>query len=97
MVTRPLEGDWPYVWLGSTYAKLGQASCVVSLAVIIATSVNNNGRREVVGMEIGPSETETYWAKFLRKRVIGRRDRARGTWAVIRFYWKPPRRWAITP
>jgi putative transposase len=66
-LTRPLEGDWPYVWLDATYVKVRQAGRIVSVAVIIAIGVNNDGRREVLGMDIGPSEAETFWTEFLRK------------------------------
>jgi transposase-like protein len=65
--TRPLEGDWPYVWLDPTYVKVRRAGRIVSVAVIIAIGVNNDGRREVLGMDIGPSEAETFWTEFLRK------------------------------
>ena len=63
---RPLEGDWPYLWLDATYVKVRQAGRIVSLAVIIAVAVNSQGRREVLGMAIGPSEAETFWTDFLR-------------------------------
>jgi putative transposase len=66
-LTRPLEGDWPYVWLDATYVKVRQAGRIVSVAVTIAIGVNNDGRREVLGMDIGPSEAETFWTEFLRK------------------------------
>jgi putative transposase len=64
---RPIEGDWPYLWLDATYVKVRQASRVVSAAVIVAVGVNSDGRREVLGMDIGPSEAETFWTAFLRK------------------------------
>ncbi len=64
---RPIEGDWPYLWLDATYVKVRQNSRVVSAAVIIAVAVNSDGRREVLGMDIGPSEAETFWTAFLRK------------------------------
>src|SRR3954453_20892713 len=64
---RPIEGDWPYLRLDATYVKVRQASRVVSVAVIIAVGVNSDGRREVLGMDIGPSEAETFWTAFLRK------------------------------
>jgi transposase-like protein len=63
---RPLEGDWPYLWLDATYVKVREAGRIVSLAVIIAVAVNSRGRREVLGMAIGPSEAETFWTDFLR-------------------------------
>jgi putative transposase len=64
---RPIEGDWPYLWLDATYVKVRQASRVVSVAVIVAVGVNSDGRREVLGLDIGPSEAETFWTGFLRK------------------------------
>lgn len=66
---RPIEGDWPYLWLDATYVKVRQASRVVPIAVIAAVGVNSDGRREVLGMAIGPSEAETFWTAFLRRRA----------------------------
>ena len=63
---RPLEGDWPYLWLDATYLKVRQAGRIVSVAVIVAVAVNDQGRREVLGMAIGASEAETFWTGFLR-------------------------------
>jgi transposase-like protein len=65
-LNRPLEGDWPYIWLDATYVKVRQAGRIVSVAVIIAVGVNDDGRREVLGMAIGASEAETFWVEFLR-------------------------------
>jgi transposase-like protein len=64
---RPIEGDWPYLWVDATYVKVRQNGRIVSVAVIIAVGVNSDGRREVLGMEIGASEAETFWTAFLRK------------------------------
>lgn len=64
---RPIEGDWPYLWIDATYVKVRQNGGIVSVAVIIAVGVNADGRREVLGMHIGPSEAETFWTEFLRK------------------------------
>jgi putative transposase len=64
---RPLEGEWPYLWIDATYVKVRQAGRIVSVAVIIAVAVNTDGRREVLGMDIGASEAETFWTAFLRK------------------------------
>jgi putative transposase len=63
---RPIEGDWPYVWIDATYLKVRQAGRVVSVAVTIAVGVNSDGRREVLGMAIGASEAEVFWTDFLR-------------------------------
>jgi putative transposase len=64
---RPLEGDWPYLWIDATYLKVRQAGRIVSVAVIISVGVNADGRREVLDLDIGPSEAETFWTAFLRK------------------------------
>lgn len=63
---RPLEGDWPYLWLDATYIKTRQGGRIVSVAAIVAVAVNAQGRREVLGLAIGPSEAETFWTDFLR-------------------------------
>ncbi len=77
---RPLEGDWPYLWVDATYVKVRQNGRIVSAAVIVAVGVNSDGRREVLGMDVGPSEAETFWTAFLRK--LGRRG-LRGVKLVI--------------
>src|SRR6202040_4172333 len=64
---RPIEGDWPYLWIDATYVKVRQNGRIVSVATIIAVGVNNDGRREILGLDIGPSEAETFWTEFLRK------------------------------
>ena len=63
---RSLDGDWPYLWLDATYAKVRQAGRIVSVAVSVAVAVNDQGRREVVGMAIGASGAGTFWIGFLR-------------------------------
>jgi putative transposase len=64
---RPIEGEWPYLWIDATYVKMRQDGRIVSVAVIVAVGVNGDGRREVLGMDVGPSEAETFWTAFLRK------------------------------
>src|SRR5204863_6142204 len=63
---RPIEGDWPYVWLDATYVKVRRDGRIISVAVIIAVGANTDGRREVLGMAVGASEAETFWTDFLR-------------------------------
>ena len=63
---RPLEGDWPYLWLDATYVKVREAGRIVPVAVTVAVAVNDQGRRELLGMAIGASEAETFWTEFLR-------------------------------
>jgi transposase-like protein len=55
---RPIEGEWPYLWIDATYVKVRQNGRIVSVAVIVAVGVNSDGRREVLGLDIGPSEAE---------------------------------------
>ena len=64
---RPIEGDWPYVWLDATYVKVRRGGRIVSTAIVIAIGVNGDGRREVLGLDICPSEADTFWGEFLRK------------------------------
>ena len=59
---RPIQA----VWLDATYVRVRQNGRIVSVAVIIAVGVNDDGRREVLGMTVGASEAETFWTDFLR-------------------------------
>ena len=65
-LARPLEGGWPYLWLDTTYLKVGEGGRIVSRAVIVAVAVSGDGKREVLGVATGPSEAETFWTEFLR-------------------------------
>ena len=77
---RPLTGDWPYLWLDATYLKQREGGRIVSVAAIIAVAVDSEGKREIVGLHIGPSEAETFWSTFLRSLV---KRGLRGTKLVI--------------
>lgn len=77
---RPLSGEYRYVWLDATYLKVRQGGRVVSVAAIIATGVNADGRREVLGLGLGPSEAREFWVEFLRGLV---RRGLRGVQLVI--------------
>jgi putative transposase len=64
---RPLDGEWPYLWLDATYIKVRQNGRIVSIAAIIATGVNQDGRREILGLGLGQSEAAAFWiAKRIR-------------------------------
>src|ERR671924_677862 len=63
---RPLGGEWPYLWLDATYLKQREGGRIVAVAAIIAVAANTDGRREIVGLHIGPSEAETFWSSFLK-------------------------------
>jgi len=57
-LSRPIEGEWPYLWIDATYLKTREAGRIVSTAVILAIGVNTDGRREVLGVATGASEAE---------------------------------------
>ncbi|ANY83085.1 transposase (plasmid) [Microvirga ossetica] len=65
-LSRPIEGEWPYLWIDATYLKTREAGRIVSTAVILAVGVNTDGRREVLGIATGASEAEPFWTAFLR-------------------------------
>ena len=65
-LTRPIEGEWPYLWRDATYLKVRKGGRVVSVAAIIACGVNQDGRREILGLGLGESEAQTFWMDFLR-------------------------------
>jgi putative transposase len=66
---RPLQGEWPYLWLDATHLRQREGGRMVSVAAIIAVAVDAEGRREIVGLHLGPSEAETFWATSLRSLV----------------------------
>jgi transposase-like protein len=70
----PLEGAWPYLWLDATSVKVRKSGRIISRAVIIAVAVNEDGKREVLGVATGPSEAETFWAGSPRALVPDRVD-----------------------
>jgi transposase-like protein len=66
---RPIEGEWRYLWLDATYLKVRDGGRIVSVAAIIAVAVNTEGKREIVGLGIGPSEAEPFWSSFIKGLV----------------------------
>jgi len=54
-----------YVWLDATYVHVREHRRVVSKAVVIATGLRADGHREVLGVDVGDSENETFWREFL--------------------------------
>ena len=66
---RPLEGDYPYLWLDAKVEKVRDGGRVVGKAVVIAYGVHETGRREILGIDIGEAETEVFWTEFLRSLV----------------------------
>lgn len=68
-LNRSIEGRWPYLWLDATYLKGREDGRVVNKACVVAVGVNAEGRREVLGISVGPTETEAFWKDFLRGLV----------------------------
>jgi transposase-like protein len=66
---RPLSGEWPYLWLDATDLRQREGGRVVSVAATVAVACDAEGRRQIVGLHIGPSEAETSWAAFLESLV----------------------------
>ena len=66
---RPLVGAYPYLWLDATFVKGRENGRAVSQAVVIAVGVSASGVREVLGVDVGPSEDGTFWLRFLRALV----------------------------
>src|SRR5215831_7859967 len=66
---RPLASEWPYLWLDATYLKQREGGRIVAVAAIIAVAVTTEGRREIVGLGLGPSEAEPFWSTFLKGLV----------------------------
>ncbi|GAB4450648.1 MAG: IS256 family transposase [Chloroflexi bacterium OHK40] len=67
--TRPLEGNYPYLWLDALYLKVRQNERIVSMAVVIAVGVLASGERRVLGVEVGASEDAAFWTSLLRSLV----------------------------
>src|SRR4029453_10007448 len=63
---RPLEGRFPYVWLGGKIEKVRERGGVRQKCLVIAYAVHESGRREVIGLDVGEAETEAFWREFLR-------------------------------
>ena len=64
---RPLDGGpYPYLWLDALTQKVREAGRIVNVSVVVATAVNSEGRREIIGMDVGTSEDGAFWLAFLR-------------------------------
>jgi putative transposase len=65
--TRPLEEEYPFLWIDALYDKVRIEDRVVSLALMIAHGVNKAGEREILAVEPMFDETEDSWRAFFRK------------------------------
>ena len=63
---RPLEGEFPYLWLDAKQLKVRSGGHVRSKALVVAYAVHGSGRREVIGIDLGEVESEAFWVEFLR-------------------------------
>jgi transposase-like protein len=66
---RPLEGAYRYIWLDAMYPKVREGQRVVGLAVLVAIGVDQQGYREVLGLEVADGEMESAWSGFLEGLV----------------------------
>src|SRR5438128_376292 len=64
--SRPLEGDYPYLWLDAKQVKVRDQGHVRSKAVVIAYAIHETGVREVLGLDLGEVESGAFWVAFLR-------------------------------
>jgi transposase-like protein len=68
-LSRPIEGEHPYLWLDATFHKVRELGHVISVATVVAVSVSSDGQRHVLGCDTGPSEDHVFWTRFLRDLV----------------------------
>jgi transposase-like protein len=66
---RPLEGRYPYLFVDAKVEKVRDGGRVVPKCVVVAHAVHETGRREIIGLDVGESETEAFWREFLRTLV----------------------------
>jgi transposase-like protein len=67
--TRPLTGEHRYLWVDATYLKVRVDGRVISQATVVAVGVTSDGDRQVLGVDVGPSEDRAFWTAFLRRLV----------------------------
>jgi putative transposase len=67
--TRPLTGEHRYLWVDATYHKVRVDGRVISQATVVAIGVTSEGERQVLGVDVGPSEDRAFWTAFLRSLV----------------------------
>lgn len=67
--TRPLTGEHRYLWVDATYHKVRVDGRVISQATVVAVGVTSEGERQVLGIDVGPSEDRAFWTAFLRSLV----------------------------
>lgn len=68
-LNRPLESQYPYIWLDAKYIKVREDDRVINMALVVAVGVNEVGDREVLGIDVGLGEDAAFWTEFLRALV----------------------------
>ncbi len=68
---RPLEGRYPYLFVDANVEKVRDGGRVQRKCVVVAHAVHESGRREIIGLDLGATETEAFWRDFLRS-LVGR-------------------------
>ena len=63
---RPLQANYPYVWLDATMVKVRENHQIVSQALAIAVGVDEQGKRHILGYDLGSGESKAFWVSFLR-------------------------------
>ena len=66
---RPLEGRYPYLFVDAKVEKVRDGGRVQRKCVVVAHVVHETGRREIIGLDVGATETEAFWREFLRSLV----------------------------
>jgi putative transposase len=72
-----LEGAYPYLWRDAKVERVREPAGVRHKALVIAYAVHASGRREVIGLDVGEAETESFWRAFLRGLRVGGLDGVR--------------------
>jgi putative transposase len=67
--TRALTSEHRYLWVDATYHKVRVDGRVISQATVVAVGVTSTGERQVLGLDVGPSEDRAFWTAFLRSLV----------------------------
>ncbi len=67
--SRPLDAEYPYLWLDARYEKVREDGRVQSMAVVVAYGVRADGVREVLGVDVTSGEHVVFWRAFLQSLV----------------------------
>ena len=69
-LSRPLDGGpYAYLWLDALTQKVREGGRIVNVSAVVGTAVNAEGKREIVGLDMGTSEDGAFWLSFLRSLV----------------------------